>query len=312
MHVRHPATILLALALALYATSANAQDSRGAELFRKGRAAAVAGNDVAACAYFEQSYALERARGTLFNLAFCHERIGRIASASREYALLLPRLPQEDPRYSHTVTALAELELRLPRLTIRIAPGAPNETRVSMDDRAIPAGELDTPQPADPGRHVIVVRSANHTSRTYVVTLDERQLEQILVKPGDRLQPATNPLRASAKTPPSSPKAEPRSSNSTLGLVLLGIGGAGLVTSGVAAWQVLDRKQTVEDECFDAGGEQLCSPKGNSAAKSGQTWAVVGTVAFALGLGSAGAGTYFLLTANRSQRSGALAVVSAF
>src|SRR5262249_36741107 len=64
----------------------SASDAAAAEaLFHEGRKLLADGNVSAACPKFAESYRLDPAIGSLLNLAMCHEREGRTASAWSEF-----------------------------------------------------------------------------------------------------------------------------------------------------------------------------------------------------------------------------------
>ena len=94
-------------------------------LFREGKAAMASGDYERACAKFRASEDIESAPGTLFNLAECEEKRGRIATAWTTFGQVLQRLPTttndgaRSPRGSTT---------SLPRS--RVSPsGSPAERR---------------------------------------------------------------------------------------------------------------------------------------------------------------------------------------
>src|SRR5688572_10857098 len=77
------ASALLVLALCVLAPRAHADEGRAAAeaLFREGRRLLGAGQVDAACEKLAQSQKLDPSGGTLMNLADCHERQGKTASA---------------------------------------------------------------------------------------------------------------------------------------------------------------------------------------------------------------------------------------
>ena len=76
---------LLLVSALLASTPARAQDARdpaAAEaLFREGRTAAQKKDFTTACAKFRESNRLDPAVGTVFNIADCEERLGRLATS---------------------------------------------------------------------------------------------------------------------------------------------------------------------------------------------------------------------------------------
>jgi tetratricopeptide (TPR) repeat protein len=86
----------LAALLAAYALPAAAQDAASAQDLRdKARAALASGDTAGACVLFEQSYQAAKAAGSavtpdeaLFDLADCHDKLGKKATASAEFEQL--------------------------------------------------------------------------------------------------------------------------------------------------------------------------------------------------------------------------------
>src|SRR5262249_37181205 len=87
--------------------------------FDRGRALFKAGNFAQACAAFERSQKLEAAFGTLYNLAGCYVRIGKLASAWAAFRDLAQR-DSNAGRRSDAGLQAEQLERRLPRLAMRI------------------------------------------------------------------------------------------------------------------------------------------------------------------------------------------------
>src|SRR5882672_5018849 len=115
--------IVLALTTAamLGATTAGAQsrDPAAAEaLFREGRAAAQRGEWETACPKLRESQRLDPAAGTLLNLADCEQHRGKVATAWQLFRQVVESLPESDERVPLAKHRAADLEKRLPHLTI--------------------------------------------------------------------------------------------------------------------------------------------------------------------------------------------------
>jgi len=107
-----------------------------------------------ACAKFADSQRLDRALGTLINLAVCHERQGKSATAWSEFtesAAEASKTGQRD-RERFARSHAQALESRLQKLIIEIAtPTA--DMQVRLDGQTLPASALGTAIPLDPGDH---------------------------------------------------------------------------------------------------------------------------------------------------------------
>jgi hypothetical protein len=294
------------LACVVCSSLSSAQTSASDEPFQKGRDAAKRGDYATACAFFSESYALDASAGTLFNLAHCQEQLRRVATAWTQYQELVKRLNTDDPRLPLIQERIRALEPRLSRVTLALAESTPRDVDVSLDGKKVEPDALGAPIVIDPGDHVVEVAALDRVTKRYTFIIAESETKTLELAAGEmrppespkKVEPAPRP--APVRAPP--PTAEPEQDldwQRISGWTLVGLGGAGLLTSGVAALMVLDHKATVKDECDDVGdGTLKCSPDGKQAADDGKVWGTVGTVAFILGAASLGAGSYLVLTAD--------------
>src|SRR5687768_5276645 len=112
---------LVALVGVCTPASAQPRDPVAADaLFREGREAMKAGDLLIACEKLKESQRLDPAPGTLLNLAECEEKRGRLAIAWEHARRALDTMAQSDERVAMASARVAALELRLPRLTIRL------------------------------------------------------------------------------------------------------------------------------------------------------------------------------------------------
>lgn len=273
--LRHALALALAITLVTSRVcAAPPTDRAGAEaLFVEGRAALDAGRLDEACAKLESSQRLEPAAGTLLNLADCEERRGRVATAWEGWRHALDLLPPNDDRRPLAEQRAKALEKRLPRIGVKIEPGA----RVLRDGTELPSASLETPLPVDPGPHEItVVRGERRESHKVLVAEGESRIMvfDLGVAPG-----------------PSPTAPAPRIWPLVTGggaLVALTLGtAAGLAAAG--------RNGTMDDHCTS---DRVCDPVGLDAGRDGKTYATVSTVSF-VAAGALVATTVFLLLRGR-------------
>jgi hypothetical protein len=290
------------VAASLMASAAFAQDARdpaAAEtLFHQGREAADHRDYATACAKFQESNRLDPAVGTVFNIADCQEKLGKLATAWTLFQEVVQRLPAEDSRRAIAEQRGRALESRVPKLTVRLSANGVADAAVRRDGVLLGSASLNTPLPVDPGEHVIVVEANGTTPKEFRTTLAEGQVTALDVSPGA-------PLAESSHGPAVASAAQPKHV-SGLAYVFGGVGVAGVVTGAVAGALVLSHKSTVDAECSG----KLCSQKGLDAAHSGKTLGVVSTVGFAVGVVGLGASTYLFLsgTPSKDERAQAYAV----
>jgi hypothetical protein len=289
--------LLCSLALILVAPHSLAGDAAAEALFRAGREAAEKGDDAAACARFEESHRLEPAAGTVFNLALCFERRGQVASAWQRFREARDRMPSGDDRSQLVEQRIAALEPRLPKLTLRVSSGASGAT-VMRDGMEVRAASLGIAVPIDPGAHEIVVRAPGHAERSVSLTIAEGQSKELDLELG--------PAEARDADAVPTESSSTGSSRKTVGMVITGVGAAGIVTSLVTGALVLNRKSVVDRECVGS----VCSKEGADAASSGRTFSTISTIAFAAGAVGVGVGLYLTLSANPRPETARLLLVT--
>ncbi len=219
---------LFSLTFSLAAPALAQRDPVAAEaLFREGRAAADAGNLPVACSKFKASYELEPTLGTLFNLADCEERLGRLAAAWQHFHQLLDQLPASDDRRPHVQSHSAQIEPRVPRLRVVLhKPDDPkDQPTVSQDGVVLGEARLGVSLPVDPGSHRVVVSAPDHTDKSFDVTLAEGEHKDLEVSMGSAIVHPVAP-------PPAPPPPPKRSPLRTVGFI---VGGAGLASAAVGA-----------------------------------------------------------------------------
>jgi hypothetical protein len=295
-------SLLMGLAIWLAVGGARAGEPAVATaeaLFQAGRDAARRGDAAGACARFRESYRLDRAIGTLLNIAICEEELGQLAGAWQHYEEVIQGLQAGDNRLPIARSRAVALHPRVPRLIIRRTRIAPKDTTLYRGALELASGSFDVPLPLDPGRHEFVARASGHRERKYSVILQEARTEELLVEPGPKLAVTPRPRatvdvsRTLRKGPPAPTTArETPSTQRTAGFIIGGAGVAALAVSGVMGLLVLDRKRVVERECPD----RACNADGLAARESGLTLSAMSTVAFVTGTVALGAATYLVLT----------------
>ncbi len=263
-------------------------DARQAEvLFKEARAAVERNDYVTACPKFEQSLALVRRAGTLFNLAQCEEHEGRLVTAMRYYKEGIVVLEPGDERLAPSKKKLAAIEPRLPHLTIKPKTELPKDSRVTIDGKEIEG--LGIALPVNPGKRTIAVLAPKRTDETIDLEIAESESVEILVSAGKVIV-----------EPPRLTVAEALSlrQRRIAGLALLGVGGLGLVTAGITGGLVVSANAEVEKFC---GGERCTTKDSYDAAQTGKTLLVVNTVAWGVGIAGAGAGALLLFLGYKKQ-----------
>lgn len=130
-------------------------------LFKEGRKLLELGQVAEACRKLGESQRLDPGGGTLLNLAACHEREGRTASAWAEFteALGLARKDGRDDRIAVATERIAQLEPRLSRVTVVVAAAASSDLEVTLDGTPVRRAAWGMGVPVDPGPHTLEARA---------------------------------------------------------------------------------------------------------------------------------------------------------
>lgn len=278
---------------------AQSRDAAAAELlFREGRKAMDAGDFESACPKLEESQRLDPGAGTLVNLAFCYEKLGKIATAWDRWSQALRSMRSNDERRPVVEKRMQEAEARLPKLVIELEEDAPEDTKIVRDRVDIGRPALGLALPVDPGTRIVIVSAPGHESRTFEVEAKEGEVSELVVAPGPPLPPGEEAPSPEEAMPPDDVDVAPppEKKSPVLGLVIGGVGVAGLVVGGVTGGLALGKKNDMQSDCErDGEGVLRCGSKGLAAADKGNTLAAVSTAGFAVGAVGIGLGLFLIL-----------------
>jgi hypothetical protein len=299
----------------LWGSLALAQDAATAgALFDKGVADMQAGRFDAACPALEESQQLDPHPGTLFTVAECQAKWGKLATAVahyQDYIGVVSRLPADQQARHHarveTANAqVAKLKPSVPLLTLVLPANAPEGTAVSRDGVRLQGAALGVALPVNPGEHVIVTRAPGGQDFTTSVSLASGQSKQLdlTVKPAPVGPPVAAPAASAAPTPapiepvvPNPNRMGEHPHSNTPAYIIGGVGVAGVVVGSVAGFMVLGKKSTVSAQCTD----HVCDAAGVDAANSGKTLGLVSDIAFGVGIAGLATSAILLLTQPKAE-----------
>jgi tetratricopeptide (TPR) repeat protein len=239
MSLRLPLLTLLLLASATTARAASPAE----ESFQEGRRLFAEGKIDEACAHFAESYDMVASSGTLLNLALCHEKQGKTATAWNEYraAARLARNQGREDRAAVADESAKALEANLARISITAVEAVPG-LHVATEAGPLGDGGLKVEVPIDPGSHKVTATAPGYLS--WSATVEVKEAEQLTVQI-PKLEP--EPL-----LPAFAQLADARSTEtrrSSVGLYL-GAGGVVSLAAGVALWSVAYSKlQSAKEAC---------------------------------------------------------------
>jgi hypothetical protein len=318
-----PVAALGAAALLAFVGEARAQQQPSSGtiaevLFREGQQLLAAGRTSEACVKFRASQTAEPALGTLLNLAVCHEREGRAATAWLEYAEVASLAHQagDGAREKYAQTRLANIEPNLHKVALEAAE--PIEGFVLfLDETEVPPSTFGVGIPVDPGEHELRAKAPGKAPWSWkFTTTAEPGTERITVPALKSAAPAAGPppgpvapspkpvaslAPAASVTPVSAPAGAP---SSKLDLRLVAYGSAGLAVVGLGTSLYFG----VSASNHASQRDELCPPgvacydqrafHEHHSAEVAQTWMLV---TGGVGLAAAGAAAaLFVVTSTTS------------
>jgi hypothetical protein len=289
---------------AVIPSSAHADDRAAARpLFDEGKRLMKEGKTAEACTKFEAASHFTTTAGVRLNLAGCWAKLGRTASAWGMYdeARALAERGGDTAAAELAQKGKAELEPKLSRLIVNVAPANAAGLTVARDGEAVFSGAWGVGVPVDPGDHEITAHAPGRKDWSSKVTvageaasvsvtvpvLEPVKTEAVATQGPSGPEPATTALQPSTESPASS--SNRGSTQRVIGLVT---GGVGIVALGVGAGFV---GKTISDKNSYEGNELpngqcknlACQTQSQSATSSGNiatAFVVGGAVLVAGGL----------------------------
>lgn len=302
---------LLGAAVALAAAPAGAQDIAAAEaLFNRGLADMEAGRYETGCPALAESQRLDPRPGTLFTLATCESRWGRVATAVtryRDYLATFRALPPDRRAQQGQRPKLADAELEklapdVPELTLTLPPGAAPGTVVKRDGEVVAEAALGIPLPVDPGEHEIATEAPGGAAWRQRITIARGEKKAVALEV--RAAPAATPKGSDTGPGLRSGPSGRRVATYALG----GAGVVGIVVGGVLGGMALGQKDVFEKHCGAGLGlpdETACDPTGLDAVASARALGIGSTVGLAVGVAAVGAAAVLLFTEPAPRRAAA-------
>ena len=303
------AALLLLLSGAPNARAQTANRALAEELFRQGQSLMEKSRYAEACPKFAESQRLDPGTGTLLNLALCHEKEGKLASAWSEYneVVALAQRDNRPDRVSYAEQRLAAIQPKLSRLTIEVAPGADLPgLKIELDGGAVGRPSIGVAVPVDPGPHKVTASAPHRHAWDTTVQVGTEPSTQSIVVP----VLAKAPESAGDAAPGASGFSDrPKSNGKTQRTIAYVLGGLGIVGVGVGTvfgLTAISKNDTSNEQgCVD----NRCPPAAAETRESAQSAGNVSTVAFAVGGAALAAGVVLLFTApsNPKQERGVTA-----
>jgi hypothetical protein len=233
-----------------------------------------------ACPKLVASHKLAPAVGTLLNLADCYERGGQLASAwvrFHEAIALAQRLGRPD-REKTAKERADKLEPRLIKLTVS---GRESGLEVKLDGNVLDPTVLGTAVPIDPGKHTIDASAKGKKPFATTIDASERSRSPSIEIPVLEVDPDAK--NGATTTPvdnlPPDPNKSDGSTQRIIGVVGMGLGGAGLVLGSIFGLRTSSKWSETKEHC--TGLE--CDRTGVELAASAKNAGTVSTISFIAG-----------------------------
>jgi hypothetical protein len=251
-------------------------------LFFTARGLMEAGRFSQACQKFTESYRLDPAAGTLLNLAVCHEKEGRIASAWGEFrqAIAEARKANRPDREELAQREISKIQADLPFVTISV-PAQARVPGLRIARNGVPLNDAawDTELPIDPGTNEITATAPKYKPQEKKIVIEKRQHLTVVIDPMD-----PTPVAKSFWT-----------AQRQLGAAALG---GGVALAGVGAFfgaLALNNRSKSFSNCPVFDGERRCTQVGADAMSMAQTDAWISDVGIGVGAAAIVVGGYFLI-----------------
>jgi hypothetical protein len=286
------------------------------------------GHYAEACRKLEESQRIDPGGGTMLNVALCHEKEGRTATAWAEFteALGLAKRDDRPQRIEFARVHIAQLDPLLSRLIIQVprAVDVP-DLEIKRDGSSIGRAAWGSAMPVDPGDHLLEASAPGKISWKQIVNVGSKADSRTVVLPILENAPAiaqaapTGTL-AAAPIPTTTPvglgsssdtvskgiadssQGETRSAGPTpAAWVALGVG---LVATGAGAYfglRAVSEKKDADRNCPN----NACNGEGARQNDQAIKWANFATGGFAVGIVGLGLGTYLLVAGSSSPRGAA-------
>jgi hypothetical protein len=283
---------LLCASAAGVASADDVRETRAEMLFRVGTQKLDAGDIDPACDALAESLRLDGKLGTLLNLALCHEKQGKPASAWLEYvtgaawAAAAGRTDRRDFAHQHA----SDLERSMSRvqLDLSLVPHA----AVEIDGDALPESQYSLPVLLDPGPHVLIVRAPGKRSyQTFLIGAAPPASGQAAPPTQTVVVPALADAPDATAALPAGAPVRPAHGWGARRITGVVVAAAGLAGLGVGTYFGVDSISTLGDIGAHCHGT-TCDAQGVSLHGQAQTSETVSLVSLGAGAVALGVGSW--------------------
>jgi hypothetical protein len=290
------ACVVLTLSHAARAEPTDEQRALASSLFDQGKTLMAAGKTAEGCRKLEASERVVPLPGTLLNLAVCHEREGKLASAMGEFreARALAVRDGRDDRVTLADQRLATIAPHVSKLIVVVAPSTDVPgLQIECDGTRIDRAVWGAPVPVDPGERHVTASAPGKKERSLVVNIGgDGDVQSVVIEPLSAAPKPFGPLSAGPPSVEARPAPSRWTSRRIAGLLL---GSAGVVTLGVGSGFGI-HAISVHNDPNAVCTTIPCEPDTIRANDDARRSANVATTAFTIGLVALAAGFVLWLT----------------
>jgi hypothetical protein len=298
------AAILLAASSGASTARADAE-SDAKDLFARARDLRNKNDCAGAVPLFAKAYKVfPHGLGSLRNVAECEESLGHYASSRRAWLDIKRALitMAQDPKYDgwdkDAETAAARLQPKIATVFVDVVVKSPQGEGPANDKTGVEVfvnGEnlgtnlVGTPLERDPGNYKIRVQAPYASAVQTDIALTAGDAKHVTLR--------------LVQTPPEKPGAEVDTGKGkrTAGIVLMGVGAAALIGSGITFLVRNGAKSDVDDKC---SSHTNCDPALSDTVDRGKLMSTLTTILFPVGLVAAGAGVGLFVWGSNSKEAG--------
>jgi len=327
------AAALIAASLTL-APVALAEDVAAAKaLFQEGLEHMQAGAFEKGCPALRESYRLDARIGTLFTLAECEAKWGRVATALAHYSNFLTQVEampsgqrlKQSEREKIAREQRDKLTPQVPELTLVLPKDAPANTVVKRGNDVLRRPSLGVALPTDPGEYVLTtqVPGGKLVEKKLKLAKGEKKtvtLEVALPEPGAEVGAGAGAGNGSGQPggsgggpgPDGATPEEGGGGRRVAAYIAGGVGIAGLAAGGILGGLTLAKKNELASKEGCSFATKTCTDTAVlNELNEARTLGWISTAGFGVGIVGLGVGAVLLLTEPSSKREGDAATVGA-
>jgi len=289
-------------------------ESDAKDLFARARDLRTKGDCAGAVPLFRKAYKVyPNGLGSLRNVAECEEQIGHYASSRRAWLDIKRALVTmaQDPKYDgwekDAQDAAARLQPKIATVFVDVIVKSPqgegpatekSGVEVFVNGENLGTNLVGTPLERDPGNYKVRVQAQYTSPVETEVALGAGDAKHVTLRLVQT--PPATPAAGTPEQPGALIDVDTGKGKRTAGIVLIGVGAAALVGSGITFLVRAGAKSDLDDKCPSHTG---CSPDLQSTVDKGKLMSTLTSILFPVGLVAAGTGVGLFIWGSNSKET---------